>query len=123
MGMPLERSELAILVLHLNIMRNSIKKGFKVKFGILESKRKMKMYDSIKSKLETVFNEEEKDFYETKFSIDQLETLKEFINWYVKEIRISAVKQKANIDSEETIILLENIKEKVNILSELQGVS
>lgn len=40
MHITLERSEMAILVLHMNIMRKAIKKGFKTNYGALEGRRK-----------------------------------------------------------------------------------
>jgi hypothetical protein len=50
MDIVLERSELAILVLHMNIMRKPkpIKKGFKSNYGHFEGRKKLKEYDELK---------------------------------------------------------------------------
>jgi hypothetical protein len=115
MELCLERSELAILVLHMNIMRKPIKKGFKSNYGHFEGRKKLKEYDELK---ETFMNELQESIDPVTFDLNNLELnmLQSFLNWYVLEIKISAESQGANVEKDEQIVILDDINNKVNVL-------
>jgi hypothetical protein len=118
MDLVLERSELAILVLHMNIMRKPIKKGFKSNYGQLEGRKKVKEYDELKERFQEELNEETDPIY---FNLEEQEIsmLHSFLNWYVLEIQLSAEEQRASIENDEQIAILESINNKVNTIAEL----
>jgi hypothetical protein len=115
MNITIERSELAILVLHMNIMRKPIKKGFKANYGHFESRRHVKIYDGLKERLERELNEEV-DPISLDVDEQELNMLHSFINWYIQEIEKSATTQKADITKDEQIEILVSIQNKVNML-------
>jgi hypothetical protein len=115
MNLTIERSELAILVLHMNIMRKPIKKGFKANYGHFESRKQLKIYDGIKERFETELNEEI-DPILFELTEPELNMLHSFINWYVQEIIKSAGVQQADITKDEQIEILVSIQNKVNML-------
>lgn len=115
MELCLERSELAILVLHMNIMRKPIKRGFKSNYGHFEGRKKLKEYDELK---EMFMNELKENIDPVTFDLNNLELnmLQSFLNWYVLEIKISAESQGANVEKDEQIVILDDINNKVNVL-------
>jgi hypothetical protein len=115
MELCLERSELAILVLHMNIMRKPIKRGFKSNYGHFEGRKKLKEYDELK---EMFMNELQENNDPVTFDLNNLELnmLQSFLNWYVLEIKISAETQGANVEKDEQIVILDDINKKVNVL-------
>jgi hypothetical protein len=115
MEITLERSELAILVLHMNIMRKPIKKGFKANYGHFESRKQLKIYDGLKERFETELNEEIDPILFV-LTEPELNMLHSFINWYVQEIQKSAGVQQADITKDEQIEILVSIQNKVNML-------
>jgi hypothetical protein len=115
MNITIERSELAILVLHMNIMRKPIKKGFKANYGHFESRRHIKIYDGLKERLEQELNEEI-DPISLDVDEQELNMLHSFINWYIQEIEKSATTQKADITKDEQIEILVSIQNKVNMI-------
>jgi hypothetical protein len=113
----LERSELAILVLHMNIMRKSIKKGFKANYGLLEGRRKLGVFDELKDLFVNELNENI-DPIEFDLSDQEFDMLHSFINFYVQEIQKSAESQQVDIVNDEQILFLIEIRKKVNALLE-----
>jgi hypothetical protein len=112
MKLTLERSELAILVLHMNIMRKPIKKGFKKNYGHFEGRKMIKEYDALKEQLEGELSEETDIIH---FDLNEQITnmLHSFLKWYVLEIKLSAEVQGANDESDEQILILEKINRLV----------
>lgn len=117
MDLSLERSELAILVLHLNIMRKAIKKGFKANYGHFEGRNKLKLYDSLKERFESQLNEETDPIY-FDLNAQEVDMLHSFMYWYVSKIKSSAKEQGANAAQDEQIAILEAINIKAHILVE-----
>lgn len=113
------KEEAATLVLHMNIMRHNIKKGFKSNYGRSEGKDKLKVYDGIKERLWNDLEGEEKGTYE--FNIDEVEMnmLHSFLNWYVEEIKLSAEDQGADIEKDEQIMILDRLSIKVSNIVEM----
>jgi hypothetical protein len=113
MKLTLERSELAILVLHMNIMRKPIKKGFKSNYGHFEGRKMIKEYDVLKDQLEVNLNEE-MELVNFEFNEQETNMLHSFLKWYVSEIKISADEQVANVERDEQILTLEKINRLVD---------
>jgi hypothetical protein len=111
MKLLLERSELAILVLHMNIMRKPIKKGFKLNYGHFEGRKMIKEYDALKEELEDELNEE---IELVNFELNEQETNHSFLKWYVLEIKLSAEVQGAIVERDEQILILEKINRLVD---------
>ena len=110
---PLERSELAVLVLHLNAMRNNIKKGFKRNYGLLEGKKKIKLYDEMKESFSLTFEQENENG--TELDQEQLDMLQSFLEWYIEELSLEAEDEGMNYKENESIQALERVKEQVNL--------
>lgn len=116
----LNHSQTATLLLHMNIMRKPIKKGFKSNYGLLEGRKQLKLYDEIKDRIQNDLECFELEIYTLPLTKDQLNMLQSFVNWYVLEIKVSAETQGKKIGKEiekdEQIIVLEEINEKINAL-------
>jgi hypothetical protein len=117
MKLSLDRSELAILVLHMNIMRKPIKKGFKSNYGHFEGRKMIKEYDALKEQLEHELNEEI-ELVNFEFNEQETNMLYSFLKWYVLEIKLSAEVQGANVERDEQILILEKINRLVDTAAE-----
>jgi len=53
--LELNQFELSTLLLHMNVMRNNVKKGFKSNYGSAEGKRMIKVFDEIKERFSREF--------------------------------------------------------------------
>jgi hypothetical protein len=112
--LALNHPDIAVMVLHMNFMRPTIKKGFKANYGRSEGKEKLKVYDEVKEKIVNEFEaNEHAEEHEIELTEQQIDMLHSFINWYVSEL-------KKDGDHKDNDILqsLERIKEKINILIE-----
>lgn len=117
MKLTLERSELTILVFHMNIMRKPIKKGFKSNYGHFEGRKMIKEYDALKEQLEDELNEEI-ELVNFEFNEQETNMLHSFLKWYVLEIKLSAEAQGANVERDEQILILEKINRLVDTAAE-----
>ncbi|MEH7126029.1 hypothetical protein V7127_22720 [Bacillus sp. JJ1773] len=113
------REELATLVLHMNIMRHNIKKGFKSNYGRSEGKEKLKVYDDIKGRFGSDLEVEEKSFYDFNIEKEEMNMLHSFLKWYVEEIKLSAEDQGADIEKDEQIQILDKLSIKINNIVEM----
>lgn len=118
MNLTLDTSELAILTLHMNIMRHNIKRGFKSNYGGSEGRDKLKVFDSVKTAISDLLDEEDKidEVVSCKITIDddEFDMLHSFVNWYVEELKLSAECENCNYIDDETITILENINKKLD---------
>jgi hypothetical protein len=122
----LERSEFAILVLHMNMMRKAIKKGFKSNYGLLEGRKQIKLYDSIKERFESELKEHPEEELELQNDAidfvlidDEINMISSFMTWYLEEIKKSAKGQGVMTNKDEQISILLDINEKLNRSIEL----
>jgi hypothetical protein len=121
----LERSELVILVLHMNVMRKAIKKGFKSSYGLLEGRKKVKLYDTIKERFESELKEHTEEVDQQNDAIqfvlidDEINMISSFLTWYLEEIKKSAKAQGVMTNKDEQISILMDINEKLNSSIEL----
>lgn len=107
----LDQSDLAILILHLNTMRNSIKKGLKRNYGAFEGKKKLKVFDDMKNLFSETFEQENENG--TELDIDQLDMIQSFIEWYIEELCLEAEDEGIDYKENESIQALERVKEQV----------
>lgn len=103
--MKLTSEELAILVLHLNLMRKAIKKGFKKTYGMFGYKAQMKIYDGILEYLSELDIEQDQKLM---LSDEHHEMLVSFLEWYKDELA-------RGMDA--------NDKDQVNALEVLNGIT
>jgi hypothetical protein len=122
----LERSELTILVLHMNVMRKAIKKGFKSNYGLLEGRKKVKLYDIIKERFESELKEhteeevdQQNDAIQFVLIDDEINMISSFLTWYLEELKKSAKVQGVMTNKDEQISILMDINEKLNSSIEL----
>lgn len=113
MILQLERNEMAALVLHMSIMRKSVRKGFKSNYGS-RSKEVLSSYDEVKN---TVTQELEVFEGDTghivfHFNILEIDMLHSFLSFYTKELHKFEL-DKINGTDLEQIKSLESIQEKV----------
>lgn len=119
MILKLEKLELSSLILHMNVMRNSIKKGFKSNYGRIEGKRMLKVFDGIKECFSSEFASEDKECYEFTFESGEMDMLHSFIAWYVQEIKLSAEMQGAGIEKDEQVAVLDKLNIKIKEIVEI----
>jgi hypothetical protein len=108
------RSDLAVLVLHMQTMRQNIKRGLKANYGAFEGKQKVKTYDDTKRLLAESFEDE------TEKAItlleDQLDILNSFLEWYVPELILEAEDEGLNLSDNHSLNALERCKKEVALL-------
>ncbi|MBE2941959.1 hypothetical protein HPK10_01965 [Anoxybacillus flavithermus] len=109
--MELTNDELAMLILHMSIMRKEIKKALKRNYGFFEAKKKMNVYDSILDKI-TSFNEK-KTLHDIALDDEELSMLHAFLSSYTVEIERQAQKENMNVENSEVFQLLSHILSKV----------
>jgi hypothetical protein len=122
LNIELERSELAILVLHMNVMRKPIKKGFKSNYGHFEGRKMIKKYDEVKERFENELKEEshlESEVLPFVLIDDEINMLSSFLTWYVEEIQKSAKQQGAKTNEDEQVMILVEVNQKLNSSIEL----
>ncbi|WP_458414522.1 hypothetical protein ACNQFZ_06555 [Schinkia sp. CFF1] len=110
--------EVAVLFTHLNLMKKSIKKGFKKSY-VADWKEKYDHYLGLIEILENMIKAQklEKDF-DVCFAAEHFTMLHSFINWYVNELnRKENNKDKINHDVIKLLAILEGIQEKINKLA------
>lgn len=117
MNLVLSNEEIALLVLHMGIMKKPIQKGLK-KVYKSEWKDKFNQYLSCISLLEDTINssELENESFNINFT-EEFVMLHSFINWYVAELnKKENNKSKLDRDAIHFMAILEGIQLKVNIL-------
>lgn len=109
-NIKLDASDLGVLVLNLNAMRKSTKKGFKRNYGKSEGKRMIDLYDSMKDSLTETFEQERTDG--TDLSSEEFYMLHSFMGFYLKELK-SSIREH---DEDESFRSLERVDERLNSL-------
>lgn len=112
------RLEIAVLILHMSIMRKNVKKGFKSNYGRDEGKEILQSFDSVKSTLEASFEVLEDDGKETElhFNVAEVNTLSSFVDWYTAELEVTfeAAGRKVPEADQRNINTLKEIKDKID---------
>lgn len=108
--------EIAVLILHLSIMRKNVKKGLKNNYGKKEGKEILQSFDEVKVNLEDSLYLLEEDHQEAEiiFSENELNMVSSFLDWYIPEIELTyeAAKKKLHKEEQEQLKLLQAAKEK-----------
>lgn len=91
MILKVKRLEIAVLVLHMSIMRKNIKRGFKSNYGRDEGEEVFRSFESVKTNLGTAFTALEDDNKETELHFNAIEvnTLSSFVDWYTVEVEVT----------------------------------
>lgn len=112
------RLEIAVLILHMSIMRKNVKKGFKSNYGKDEGKEILQSFDSVKATLEASFKVLEDDGKETElhFNVVEVNTLSSFVDWYTAELEVTfeAAGRKIPEADQRNINTLKEIKDKID---------
>jgi hypothetical protein len=114
-SITISRVEVAVLVLHMNIMRKNVKKGFKKNYGKEEGKELISYYDSNLDKLGDLLESLE-DGEESSFDLDEKEmtVLSSFISWYALELELTLDQADSKKDEDEAQLqALKDILEKL----------
>lgn len=119
MILNLETKEVAVLVLHMSIMRKNVRKGFKSNYGN-EAKEILVSYDEVKNTMisalkEMAEQEEKRDF---NFNIREIEMLSSFLDFYIVQFQAVIDESKDNVSQEDKLQVdyLHIIKSKVDSL-------
>lgn len=119
MNITFSKEEIAVLFTHLNLMKKSIKKGFK-KTYLADWKDKFNHYVSLIDMLEVLIKDDDLDneMFDVNQSVDQFTMLHSFINWYVAELnKRENNRDKLNHDTIKVLAVLEGIQMKINVLA------
>lgn len=111
MRIALVQEELKIIMLHMAIMRKSVKKGFKKRYSAFESKLYIKTYDETLRLLSDKFEVADSDI---ELNEQQYELLVSFLAFYVPELG----KDEKNLDKDqkEQLEILKSIEQKITLL-------
>lgn len=111
----LKSHELALLILHMNIMKKNVRKALK---SNARDSKKQNGYKLFKDTLKALQGHFRDDIEEIKIylSPDQWKMIVSFLKAYLKEIENQAKKEKIYFDPENDLIkTLKTIKEKINL--------
>ena len=120
MILNMEQNEMAVLVLHMTIMRKSVRKGFKKNYGSKEGKEVLASYDEVKAALSEILKLDDENAevpegpQEIHFNIKEIDMLDAFLSWYNKEVDESIGEKKIHQTDREQLDALKEIKEKVD---------
>lgn len=115
--MILTVKELSCLLVHLNLMRDSVKKGFKRAYGRNEGKHKLNVYDSVKKAIEGNFERLGDNQEETVIHLleDQKIMLNSFLDFYTKEIEKKAKEENIDYQNNEVLETLKRVHNKLQV--------
>lgn len=119
MNLIFSREEIAVLFTHLNLMKKSIRKGFKKTYKSCWEE-KYNDYLSVIDVLESLIKDQESEIenFDGTFADEQFNMLHSFINWYVVELnKRENNKDKINHDVIKLMAILEGIQFKLNVLA------
>ncbi|RDI48024.1 hypothetical protein [Falsibacillus pallidus] len=85
----------------------------KSNYGLMEGRRKNKLFDAIKFKFEAAFTQDQKDEYEFEFSFEEMDMLHSFVDWYVKELDLEAEDQGENVSDNPMFLSLVSVRNQV----------
>jgi hypothetical protein len=97
--LSLGRDHISTLLLHLGIMRNSVKKSLHRNLGRKEGKEKLKVYDEVVDIIEKAHVEEKEVI---SLNDTQNEMLSSFLYWYLEAIKQQGEKEK--IDYQNSVV-------------------
>ena len=112
--MILNTKELSCLLIHLNVMRNNVKKGFKRLYGRSKGKEMINIYDDLKNTIEGNFERLGDEDNETKVNLsdNEKDMLQSFLIFYIHELQVKA--EQENIDKNNEILeTLKTVQEKL----------
>lgn len=124
MIIQLEKEEIAILSLHMQMSRTNVKRGFKSNYGSKEGKEVLASYDEVKYALNEKLNLDDtgQDIEGPQilhFNIKEIRMMDSFLTWYLKELAAldkALGEKKISQEDQYHIELLKTVKDKVDEL-------
>lgn len=111
----LNEQEMAVLVLHMSVMRKNVRKGFKSNSSVAH-KEALASYDEVKNAVSEVLEgTDEKVEQVLNFNIKEVDMLHEFLQFYIGELE-SELSQGKLTDVANQVTYLKNILVKVQDL-------
>ncbi|MBU8905586.1 hypothetical protein [Desertibacillus haloalkaliphilus] len=104
----LSQEQSLILQFHLSVMRGSVKKGFKKTYGF-KYREKMKLYDEVIKKLQSV--DQSLEVQEYNLSIDEVEMLNQFLGFYITELESNLSGDGQDEDQKDILHIINDLKE------------
>ncbi|WP_203557700.1 hypothetical protein [Bacillus sp. B15-48] len=126
MELTLNKAETAVLILHMSIMRSSVKKGFKKTYEKAQAKELLKSFDDVLNMFksaEIIENEHLDQETTFIFTSKELDILLSFVSWYKKELEtmFSDVGESTQ-ENKEQLKTLGEIKRKLELLEVIEHV-
>lgn len=125
MGLMINMLEIRVSVLHMNVMRSNVKRGFKSRYKKEEVKQLIETYDSIKNTLQALLDSEshnETEEMNIYFEESELNVFHAFVSWYVSELKNKyeaaekATGKKRNEEDQQNLNILIDIQSKLEVL-------
>lgn len=119
MNLTFSNEEIAVLFTHLNLMKKSIRKGFKKSYKACWEE-KYNDYLSVISALEVLIKDmdPEQEYFNVVLTEEQFVMLHSFINFYVVELnKKENSKDKLNHEVIKVMAILEGIQMKINVMA------
>ncbi|MCS0827836.1 hypothetical protein NX029_28520 [Cytobacillus firmus] len=117
MILNISKVEMAILVVHMSAMRQSVRKGFKSNYGRKEGKEVLASYDEVKSAFQQAIEglEEDHQAVDLHFNIKEVNMLHSFVSWYAAELELTfeAAGKQAGEEDQKQIDTFNEIKNRI----------
>lgn len=120
----LNRSEIAVLLLHMSITRKNIRNGFK-RIYKGRHKKVLNSFDEVKNSLEMTIgdieNMDNDKLVEFNFNVNEIKMIDSFLNWYVVRLEKTLKGAGRIIDEDKKQLeVLKNIHKKAGKTLEIQ---
>lgn len=121
MEVTFKKIEIATLILHMSLMRKSIKKVFKSNYGKKDGKELLNVYDSIKDllvlEIEQIEDQDEELEKIILLNDQQYNLLIQFLSSYLFEIELELEGNKISDENKQHIEILFQVKEKLGLVA------
>lgn len=120
MNAPITKLEVGVLAIHMNIMRQSVKKLLKKQYNKEERKAHLTIYDSIKTKAGQAFEEEVEDI---NLDEEQTNLVGDFLDSYLNKVANEFDMNQLSQQDQEQFNVLENLKEKIAYAKKIEAIN
>lgn len=122
MIVTVNKLQIAVVVLHMSIMRKNVKKVLKSNYGSKEGKGLLNIFDGAKEQLEVAFESLEKDtdLIQLNFNENELNIICSFLSWYIREYELTyeVAGKELHQEDKEQLDLLKDFNSKLESLKE-----
>ncbi|TRM08784.1 hypothetical protein FH966_14730 [Lentibacillus cibarius] len=127
MILNLQRTETAVLLLHMSMMRKNARNVFKANYGRNDYKEVLNSFDEVKIELENVVENSSEDEPEEAhifhFNINEIDMIISFLNAYIPKLQDTLKRSGEIVDEDwKQIQCLKVIQDKANRMKGVQGV-